>query len=356
MNLASSEVHVFPPQRDKLAFTHSGIQSESYLTRSRSGWSGEICFMKCSWFCRDALSLSATLVLSSCGGSSMPTAGVGSWAADLRSPHGGKTFYYTGREQTFLVPKGVRRISVVARGAAGGGYYSQGVYYLGLGGRVKAIIPVQPAETLYVFVGSQGSSYSGGFNGGGNGGYGSADVGTGGGGASDVREGGHKLKDRILVVGGGGGLAGNSGNLNYGFGGKGGGSIGGTGGSGGYQAGGGGHGGTQRRGGSGGSGGQGGYASRNGLPGKSGALGVGGSGGAGGSNPSGYGGGGAGAGGGYYGGGGGGGGGGSYGSLFYGGSGGSGGGGSSYVEPSAVRVHSWQGWKNATGDGLIVFS
>lgn len=37
-------------------------------------------------------------------------------------------------------------------------------------------------------------------------------------------------------------------------------------------------------------------------------------------------------------------------------SGGGGGGGSSYVEPSAKNFRQWQGWKNATGDGLIVLS
>jgi hypothetical protein len=36
--------------------------------------------------------------------------------------------------------------------------------------------------------------------------------------------------------------------------------------------------------------------------------------------------------------------------------GGGGGGGSSYVESSATRVHSSQGWKNAATGGLVVFS
>ena len=61
-----------------------------------------------------------------------------------------------------------------------------------------------------------------------------------------------------------------------------------------------------------------------------------------------------GAGGGYYGGGGGGGGG--AGVEGESGPGGGGGGGSSYVEPSAKHVRMWQGWKDATGDGLVVFS
>jgi hypothetical protein len=108
-----------------------------------------------------------------------------------------KTFYYTGGQQSFKVPRGVTAIDIVARGAAGGGDY------FGRGGRVHAIIPVQPGETLYVFVGGKGSSASGGFNGGGNPGAGG--VSNGGGGASDVREGGSSVSDRVLVGAGGGG-------------------------------------------------------------------------------------------------------------------------------------------------------
>ncbi len=61
-------------------------------------------------------------------------------------------------------------------------------------------------------------------------------------------------------------------------------------------------------------------------------------------------------GGGYYGAGGGG-----AGAVFYyegyiGGGGGGGGGGSSYIEPRASKFESWHGWKNATGNGLVVIS
>ena len=38
------------------------------------------------------------------------------------------------------------------------------------------------------------------------------------------------------------------------------------------------------------------------------------------------------------------------------GGGGGGGGGGTYVEPSARKFQSWQGWKRAAGDGLVVFS
>jgi hypothetical protein len=68
------------------------------------------------------------------------------------------------------------------------------------GGRVSAIIAVQPRETLYVFVGGEGNTYGhGGFNGGGDAGS-SSNPGYGGGGASDVRASGDALRDRILVA------------------------------------------------------------------------------------------------------------------------------------------------------------
>jgi hypothetical protein len=273
------------------------------------------------------------------------------------------TFYYTGAKQTFKVPTGVTKLTVVARGAAGAGEsgsYSGTAYeYYGRGGRVYAVIPVTSGERLYVYVGGQGST-TGGFNGGANPGIDASESwGYGGGGASDVRRGGDALGDRILIAAGGGG----QGLGSYdGFGGKGGPAAGEAGGNSYYGANGGG-GGTQSRGGGGGAGGpgsrSGGQAGFSGAPG---ALGRGGAGGNGGYNPSaceeGYcaGGGGGGGGGGYYGGGGGGGG----NSTDYGSAGGNpgagGGGGASYVEPSATKAQLWRGWKNANGNGLVVFS
>jgi hypothetical protein len=269
-----------------------------------------------------------------------------------------KTFKFTGADQTFRVPAGVNSLTVVARGAEGGGKSESSGDYFGHGGRVFAVIPVRPDEMLHVFVGGQGSGISGGFNGGASGGKAGGGGSTfangfGGGGASDVREHGVRLKDRILVAAGGGGES------DYppdGYGGKGGGKVGGAGGS--YPSGyngGFGTGGTQSQGGSGGVGGMG-SSSENGANGSSGSFGRGGSGGEGARNPSGYdGGGGGGGGGGYYGGGGGGGGGASFGSI-YGGIGGGGGGGCSYIEPSATRARTWGGWKTADGNGLVVFS
>jgi hypothetical protein len=285
-----------------------------------------------------------TALLCGCGTAQPPVNAAGFVAAQALSHH--RTFHFTGSGQSFTVPAGVRWITVVALGAAGGG--SAG----GHGGRVYAQFPVTPHEHLAIFVGGTTAVQSGGYNGGGAGLYGT-DISYGGGGASDIREGGKTLQNRILIAGGGGGEGGfDSGG--YGAGGKGGGSTAGSGAAGrgtssrGYtNAGGGGSGGAQNSGGSGGGAGRGGY--QDGYPGVGGELGAGGNGGPGtGEN------GGGGGGGGYYGGGGGGGGGWAYGDYI--GGGGGGGGGSSYVESSARKFESWQGWKTADGNGLVVLS
>lgn len=304
-----------------------------------------------------ALSMALTTsLLCGCSGSSVPVGVTAENSVSIAKPAKSETFEFTGRRQTFVVPGGVTKLTVVVRGAAGGGETGRSGYrYFGRGGRVYAVIPVQSGEKLYVFVGGQGRAYLGGFNGGGPGGRGGTQESFGGGGASDVREGGTGLRHRILVAGGGGAQG-----VPYdaAFGGKGGGSIGGAGGDVGSGASGlGGAGGTQSQGGSGGAGGQGrGESNENGQAGGQGIFGDGGSGGNGGFSYSAYpGGSGGGAGGGYYGGGAGGGGGASNISYDAGGGGG-GGGGSSYVAPSAVKFQSWQGWKNAIGNGLVVIS
>ncbi len=288
------------------------------------------------------------------------------------SPHH-HTFRFTGTKQTFKVPSGVNSITVDARGAAGAPFPYGGRYVHkghGRGGRARAIIPVSPGETLYVFVGGEGSGGIGGtsggtgFNGGAGGGLypycgrsGYKCYGSGGGGASDVRE-NVQLKNRIIVAAGGGGAG--TGGV---FGGGGGGKIGASGGSGSpsgyYAGGGGGGGGTQYQGGSGGAGQYGGSYG-NGGPGSPGTLGQGGSGGQAGDSRycssscnAGAGGGG---GGGYYGGGGGGG---ACSPSFSSpecGVGGGGGGGSSYVEPSATNVKIQRNFTEATGNGLVILS
>ncbi|MGA7283565.1 MAG: glycine rich domain-containing protein [Candidatus Cybelea sp.] len=309
--------------------------------------------------------LTAVAMLAGCGGSALIAPGVTNDNTDSLQHH--HRFQYTGAKQSFKVPSGVTKLTVVARGAAGGAE-SNSSDDSGRGGRVDAIIPVHPGETLYVFVGDKPDSLSGGYNGGGdgNGGEGSSyPLSYGGGGASDIRDGGTTLHDRILVAGGGGGqggITGKTGDKRSGHGGKGGDSTGGAGfvgfcGPSCDLSGGGGVGGSQRKGGSGGS--AGGCWAGCGVTGKNGSLGDGGAGGDSncGSSCS-NGGNGGGGGGGYYGGGGGGGAGSGYASYgsFWPAGGGGGGGGSSYVEPSATQVQMWQGWRNATGNGVVIFA
>src|ERR1700729_4187663 len=174
--------------------------------------------MKSSGLSRYAVTIGAvSALLAGCGGSQPP---IGATAAMPQSYaiYGTKaarykTFNYTGAEQSFKVPAGVTLIDVDARGAAGTGHKPGYVGSPGNGGRVMATIPVQPGQTLDVFVGGKGSGETGGFNGGGNGGGGgnACSYGSGGGGASDVRQDGDTLPDRILVAGGGGGVGSNPG-------------------------------------------------------------------------------------------------------------------------------------------------
>ncbi len=294
---------------------------------------------------RYAAACTVITMLAGCGGSSaistVPSVPAGGYGELLHH----KTFRYTGNRQSFIVPSGVKKLSIVARGAMGGGPDGGGRV-----GRVSAIIPVKPGQQLYMFVGGPASGQAGGFNGGGNGGASYCEcTGYGGGGASDIRSGGYKVTDRILVVGGGGGdgANGDEGSDVGGNGGPGGGSTAGAGGNGtGDDSGSGGGGGTQSHGGSGGNGASG---SGGGI---AGALGVGGDGGGAGSGPSG--GGGGGGGGGYYGGGGGGAG--SGGNSSDEEAGGGGGGGSSYIEPDVIKYRAWRGWNGKTPEGLIVLS
>ncbi|HEY2476597.1 MAG TPA: hypothetical protein VGI19_17585 [Candidatus Cybelea sp.] len=266
-----------------------------------------------------------------------------------------KTFKYTGAEQKFKVPAGVTQITITASGASGapgfdygyGGYEAPG----GLGGQVRATVPVTPGESLAIFVGGSGSD--GGFNGGGGTGISEVNFGYGGG-ASDVRQGGDRLADRVVVGsgGGGGGNAGSCITTSCGY------SAGGPGGNGGRRrgksggdarnpsGGSGAGGGNQHAGGSGGIGAGGRCSGSNGKRGAGGA--------AGGEQTS-CGGVGGGGGGGYYGGGGGGG-----GALYgqspseYAAAGGGAGGGSSFAEKSATDVRMYAG--THSGDGLIVVS
>ncbi|HLY03726.1 MAG TPA: hypothetical protein VKR56_14675 [Candidatus Cybelea sp.] len=306
--------------------------------------------------CALTAGVAATLLSACAASSSLPNAGDTTSDAPAKLDHT-KTFLYSGGSQTFVVPSGVTQLSVDARGGQGAGtsrYPSEDPP--GFPGRVRAVIPVKPGETLYVFVG--GSGKKGGFNGGGAGGPGGSSKykGNSGGGASDVRVGGSALGDRIIVAAGGGGAGLAVDAYGYGYGGNGGGLSGEPGGDGGgsyCNHGHGGLGGTQSAGGTGGAGGEC-TTSKKAKSGGDGALGTGGAGGSARYSSCSQAGGGGGGGGGYYGGGGGG-----AGIVipYYGcrsaGNGGGGGGGSSYVESTATKSHMWTGWK-AKGDGIIV--
>jgi hypothetical protein len=307
---------------------------------------------------RHALGIcAAAAMLAGCGESQPPIASLGTFNVPKtpRAPKQSQTFSYTGSEQTFVVPKGVTRVTIKASGASGQGGYTSDCYGA-LGGRIQATVRVRPGESLAVFVGSEFLQYSsgynrwgfGGYNGGGSSGESSDsyDDGFGGGGASDVRQGGDGLQDRIVVAGGGGGEG-----PDCESGGPGGGEKAGAG----FPPtqhglnGGGGTGGARHAGGIGGAGGVGHYASCEGGNGGNGSSGDGAHGGAGVAS-------GGGGGGGYYGGGGGGGGGFCYEySGWYGGSGGGGGGGSSYAEPGSLRVRDKRGGA-APGNGQVIIS
>jgi hypothetical protein len=301
-------------------------------------------------------------LLAACGGGSVPSSSAPTLIGPVQTPHkkDSQKFKYTGKEQSFMVPTGVTEVTVVAKGASGGGAAS-GSYEAapGLGGSLKAIIPVTPGELLIIYVGGEGGHGYGGFNGGGAPGNSEGYSGSGGGGASDVRQGGTTLSNRVFVAGGGGGKGSGVPYSSYsgGAGGSGGGKTGGPGETGGgYPPGYGGGGGSQSSGGSGGRGGVG--EGSMGCNGQQGYMGSRGAGGDGGINGCGFPGGGGG--GGYYGGGGGG------GSAFFGctntgcnvgsnGGGGGGGGGSSFVEKSATHVTNLQG-EAPEGNGKIVIS
>ena len=119
----------------------------------------------------------------------------------LYADSGTNVFNYTGGQQQFVVPEGVTSVTIQATGAKGGGGNG------GKGAKATATYSVTAGETLYVYVGGQGTTSAGGFNGGGGigEGYGAGENGFGGGGASDVRQGGTAPANRIIVGAGGGG-------------------------------------------------------------------------------------------------------------------------------------------------------
>jgi hypothetical protein len=103
---------------------------------------------------RNALYICAgALLLSSCGGSSIPNGVADNGTVGPRGSEHMRRFEYTGAEQKFVVPSGVPTLTVMAYGAQGGGNtesnYSEPP---GLGARASAVISVQPRDTLHVLV------------------------------------------------------------------------------------------------------------------------------------------------------------------------------------------------------------
>jgi len=240
---------------------------------------------------------------------------------------------YSGTFQKIIIPACVDSIAVDVYGAQGGASIAGATIGPAgdSGGRVQAVLPVTPGDSIFVYAGGHGDSAvttgaggAGGYNGGANGSHVNvaSSAGGGGGGASDIRLNGTALADRIVVAGGAGGSGHpNSCGTNE-PGGDGGGLTGGNGTdcTAAYAGG-----GTQSSGGAG-------EASAGPNSGASGTLG---NGGAAPSNASGGGGG-----GGYYGGG--------------GGYDGGGGGGSGYVETTASSVIQTTGYR--AGNGLVVIT
>lgn len=119
------------------------------------------------------------------------------------------TFNFTGGIQTFTVPCGVDTVFLQTWGGQGGaganGNSNAGPTLGGaggLGGYAEGWLVVSPGDVLNIFVGGQGATPTGGFNGGANGGSQNA---GGGGGATDIRVGGTAEANRVLTAGGGGG-------------------------------------------------------------------------------------------------------------------------------------------------------
>lgn len=124
----------------------------------------------------------------------------------------GRDFEYTGADQTFVVPSGLTTVAITLAGGSGGNsVYVGGTYSVGgAAGRVVAIVPVTPGQTLTARVGRAGypcnqfgSSGPGGWP---NGGRGNT-YGGGGGGSTSVWVG----PSELLEAGGGGGAGGSSG-------------------------------------------------------------------------------------------------------------------------------------------------
>jgi hypothetical protein len=117
-------------------------------------------------------------------------------------------FFFTGAEQSWVVPTGVTSIHVVVIGGHG---MANGSLQGGFGASVSGDLAVTPGTTLYVEVGgSSANPQASPFNGGGPVSTGSGGGAGAGGGGSDIRtiamiNAGTTLASRLVVAGGGGG-------------------------------------------------------------------------------------------------------------------------------------------------------
>jgi hypothetical protein len=168
-----------------------------------------------------------------CGGSYVQDACGNCYDPNAQGGNFSETFNFTGAPQTFTVPAGVNSVHIETWGASGW----SGSYPGGDGGYSYGDLAVSPGQSLYIYVGGQGTvangyyiQTGGGWNGGGNGqSNGANNAVGGGGGASDVRLvynanplDAASLNSRVIVAGGGGGST-NNGNA---YGGDGGGATG----------------------------------------------------------------------------------------------------------------------------------
>lgn len=117
-------------------------------------------------------------------------------------------FNYTGGNQQWIVPAGITQVFIDVFAAQGGN--SAGGAIGGLGGKVRAILPVTPGETLLLMVGGQPTSRTAVYGNGGNAGANTSNVNNenmAGGGMSAVFRTSFDMSNALLVAGAGGGAA-----------------------------------------------------------------------------------------------------------------------------------------------------
>lgn len=88
-------------------------------------------------------------LLAACGNGNVPSSSVQASIGALQPPTSNRVlavFNYTGGPQKFVVPSGMTQLTIITRGASGGGASGSG----GLGGALKATVPVRPGERLRI--------------------------------------------------------------------------------------------------------------------------------------------------------------------------------------------------------------